>query len=96
SGLAEVDARLGNGVFFGDLVVKVEAVMDRSSPIFRSGKGVSIEKSTGGVSSHSLVMLEKLVKLFYGYKISFYGTNCSGPMDGVIDCAIFGLNRLRW
>ncbi|GKB31168.1 hypothetical protein Tco_0870569 [Tanacetum coccineum] len=59
-GLAKVDARLVSGVFSGDLTVKVEAVMGGSSPTFGSGKGVSVEKPDGGVSSLPLVKLEKL------------------------------------
>ncbi|GKA74017.1 hypothetical protein Tco_0780319, partial [Tanacetum coccineum] len=42
-----------------DLVVKGKAVIGGSSPIFAPGKGVSVEKLGGGVSSLSLVMLKK-------------------------------------
>ncbi|GKG62543.1 hypothetical protein Tco_0634316, partial [Tanacetum coccineum] len=56
---AEVDSRLVSGVFSGDLTLKVEAVIGGSSPTFGLGKGVSIEKPNGGVSSLLLAQTEK-------------------------------------
>nr|GEV15433.1 reverse transcriptase domain-containing protein [Tanacetum cinerariifolium] len=65
-GLTEVDARLASGVFLGDLAVKVEAVMGGSLPAFGLGKGVSVEKPSGGVSCLPLVMPEnKMLPLPY-------------------------------
>ncbi|GJQ97453.1 hypothetical protein Tco_0008592 [Tanacetum coccineum] len=84
-----MDALLASGVLFGDLVVNVVAIMMGNSLTFGPGKGVKVEKANGGESSLPLVLLEKYVMWFNGYRLGFAGLIVAGPADGATDCLYF-------
>nr|GEU42207.1 hypothetical protein [Tanacetum cinerariifolium] len=62
-------------MFLGDLTMKVEAVMGGSSPTFGAGKGISVEKPGGRMSSLPLVMPKNSIEWGTSEGVSLRVTN---------------------